>query len=114
MQKLFLIRRGLDTFLGPMSLQDLRVSYGKMSFGFQDEITGHLGPWVPLENIEALRKFYPEVAAIVHHDIATSWGGGDQVTKVVRSASAVSRSKQSKSRFGTFAFSFFIMAAAAA
>lgn len=114
MQKLFLIRRGLDTFLGPMSLQEIRTSYGKMSFGFQDEISGHLGPWVPLENIEVLRKNYPEVAAIVHHDISTSWGGGDQVTKVVRSSPSVTRAKPAKGKSGSFAIGFFFMAAAAA
>ena len=114
MQKLYLIRRGLDTFLGPMSLQELRSSYGKMAFGFQDELSGHLGPWVPLENVEIVRRNYPEVAAIVHHDISTSWGGGDQITKIMRPPRTESRSKTAKPKTSAFAFGFFLMAAAAA
>lgn len=114
MAKLFLIRRGLDVFLGPMSLQELKQSYSKMAFGMQDEVSGHLGPWVVLEKIELLKKFYPDVAMTVHQELASSWGGHDQITKVVRTNGMTPRPKSPKSRTGTFAVGIFLMAAVAA
>ncbi len=68
MTKLYLIRRNLETFIGPLSAPELKDSFQKMEFGLQDEISGSCGSWITLDNTEKLRKHYPEIARIVLDD----------------------------------------------
>ena len=74
MAKLYLIRRNLEAFTGPMTLMELKDAYKRMQFGLQDEVSGHCGPWVTLENLERVKKQYPDVARIVHEDMTGAWG----------------------------------------
>lgn len=74
MAKLYLIRRNLETFTGPMTAADMRDAYKRMQFGLQDEVSGHCGPWVPLEDLEKVKKHYPEVARIINEDMLAGWG----------------------------------------
>jgi len=36
-----------------------------MELGLQDEVAGHCGSWVVLENFKDLKKNYPEIAEVV-------------------------------------------------
>ena len=73
MSKLFLVRRALHTFVGPVTLSEFRSEFKRMNFGVQDEVSGHAGPWIMLENAERLARYYPEIARVVHDDMAESW-----------------------------------------
>ena len=74
MKKLYLIRRNLESFAGPMTLNDMRHEYKRMAFGLQDEVSGHVGPWVSFDDIDKLRRYYPEVAKVVHDEMFAGWG----------------------------------------
>ena len=78
MAKLYLIRRNLETFAGPMSLSEMKDAYERLQFGLQDEISGHCGPWIPLDDLERIKKHYPEVARILNEDLLKQWGVGTQ------------------------------------
>lgn len=73
MTKLYLIRRNLDTFLGPYTAGEIKEAFQKMQFGLQDEISGHCGPWLILESTDKIRKTYPEIARLIFEDMQ-SWG----------------------------------------
>ena len=73
MAKLYLVRRNLETFAGPMTLVEMQEAYKHMQFGLQDEVAGHCGPWVTFENLERIKKQYPEVARIVHEEMMAGW-----------------------------------------
>ena len=96
MAKLYLIRRNLEGFSGPMSLMELKDAFKRMQFGLSDEVSGHCGPWVTMDNLEKVKKTYPEVARIVYEDLASEWGvssHGDPVpvsenTRQIRKKSA--------------------------
>lgn len=70
MTKLYLIRRNLESFIGPLSASDMKDAFQKMQFGLQDEICGNCGTWIALDNVEKIRKYYPEVARTVLDDHA--------------------------------------------
>ena len=74
MAKLYLIRRNMESFAGPMSLVEMKEAYKRMAFGLQDEVSGHCGPWVSFDNLEQIKKIYPDVARIVHEDMLAGWG----------------------------------------
>jgi hypothetical protein len=77
MAKLYLIRRNLETFVGPLALSEMKEAYKRMDFGLQDEVSGHCGPWVTFEDLAAIKKTYPEIARIVHEDMLAGWGVSD-------------------------------------
>ncbi len=62
MTRLFLVRRGLESYTGPFSLEEFIRRYEAMDFSLQDEVSGSFGPWIPLDNLPALKKNYPDVA----------------------------------------------------
>lgn len=82
MSRMYLIRRGLHTFVGPHTLSELKAEFKRMSFGIQDEVSGHCGPWVVMENVEALRKVYPEIAKVVHEGMQDTWRVSDPGKKI--------------------------------
>ncbi|MCX6110113.1 MAG: hypothetical protein NTZ90_11000 [Proteobacteria bacterium] len=73
MAKLYLVRRNLEVFSGPMTLAEMKDAYKRMQFGLQDEVAGHCGPWVTFEQLDRIKKQYPEVARIVHEDMIAGW-----------------------------------------
>lgn len=83
MAKLYLIRRNLETFHGPVSLAEMKEAYKRMQFGLQDEISGHCGPWVSFDDLAGIKKNYPEVARIVNDDMLQSWGVSDHGARLV-------------------------------
>lgn len=83
MAKLYLIRRNLESFSGPMSLIEMKAAYKRMQFGLQDEVSGHCGPWVTFEDLARIKKNYPEIARIVNEDMLAGWGVSDHGSKLV-------------------------------
>ena len=97
MAKLYLIRRNLEAFTGPMTLMELKDAYKRMQFGLQDEVSGHCGPWVTLENLERVKKQYPDVARIVHEDMVGAWGvATDSDAKFIKAASKRAKVKSTR------------------
>ncbi len=73
-QRFYLIRVGMERFLGPFTLKQVQESYHKMQFGLQDEISGSLRPWVSFDNIEGVRRHYPELVQLIHTEMMSGWG----------------------------------------
>ena len=74
MERLYLIRVGMERFLGPFTLKQVQDAYHKMQFGLQDEISGGLRQWVTFDNIEAIRRHYPELVQLIHSEMMSGWG----------------------------------------
>ncbi len=74
MERLYLIRVGMERFLGPFTLKQVQEAYQKMQFGLQDEISGGLRQWVTLDNIEGIRRHYPELVQLIHSEMMSGWG----------------------------------------
>src|SRR4051812_11628672 len=83
MAKLYLIRRNLENFSGPMTLGEMKEAYKRMAFGLQDEVSGHCGPWVSLEDLVRVKKHYPEVARIVNEEMLAGWGLSDHSARKI-------------------------------
>ncbi len=73
MEKLYLIRRNLFGFLGPLTLNEVKDAFERMEFGLQDEISGNCSRWVPLDNHKMLKTFYPEVKQIMGKGLKDPW-----------------------------------------
>ena len=78
MPKLYLVRRSLESFAGPMTLEEMKTAHQRMAFGLEDEVTGHCGPWVSFDDLPSTKKHYPEIARIVHEDMLSGWGLSEQ------------------------------------
>lgn len=74
MARLFLIRRNLEHFIGPMTVGELKDAYKRMEFGLQDEVAGHCGVWVAFDNMDVLRECYPDLSKVVAEDMLGGWG----------------------------------------
>jgi hypothetical protein len=72
-KRLYLIRRDTREFLGPMTADEFKEKISRMEFGLQDEISGHCGPWVVLDQIEPVQQHYPEIAALLSQNLPLSW-----------------------------------------
>jgi hypothetical protein len=70
---LFLVRRDLKILVGPMTADELKAGFRAMSFGLQDEVAGHCGPWISFEQLDSLVKYYPEVALIIRGESKNHW-----------------------------------------
>ena len=115
MAKLYLIRRNLETFAGPMTSAELKDAYKRMLFGLQDEVSGHCGPWVTFDDLPNVRRHYPEVAKIVHEDLVSGWGVSEHGSQIIREETKRIDLKSQKSLrlalvFLAVAFSAFLVA----
>lgn len=63
--------------MGPLTLAEMKEAHKKMQFGLSDEVTGHCGPWISFDNIEGIKKHYPDIARVVHEDMLAGWGVSD-------------------------------------
>jgi len=81
MSKYYLVRRGLHAFAGPLTLSEFRADFKRMAFGVQDEVSGHAGPWIMMDNAERLARYYPEISRVVHDDMSESWRMSDHSSK---------------------------------
>ncbi len=78
MERLYLIRVDMQRFLGPFNHKQLKDSYARMEFGLQDEISGSLKQWVTFDDVDALRRHYPELAQMVQNEMLGAWGMNTQ------------------------------------
>lgn len=106
MARLYLIRRNLETFVGPMTAEDLSRAYKRMDFGLQDEVCGHAGPWVQLDDLSRIKKHYPEVGRVVRDDMLQGWGVSDHT---MNSATVKFKARRSGRGLG-FALAFLVVA----
>lgn len=74
MERLYLIRVGMERFLGPFTLKQVQEAYQKMQFGLQDEISASLRQWVSFDNVEGIRRHYPELVQVIHTEMMAGWG----------------------------------------
>ena len=98
----------MPTFAGPMPLSEMKESYKRMQFGLQDEVTGHCGPWVPFDDLERIKKHYPDIARIVNDEMLAGWGVSDHSTRVVNEDTK--RLKASSTRGVGLAIAFLVIA----
>lgn len=114
-EKLYLVRRDLETFTGPLTVTDISKAMERMSVGLRDEVSGHCGPWVFLDDRERLRRFYPELLSIVQATSVSGWSadvGGFRNEPTVKGP--VSITSQKPSRRWLMAAAFFGLALVAA
>jgi len=114
-EKLYLVRRDLETFTGPLTAPEIAKSMERMSVGLRDEVSGHCGPWVFLDDRERLRRFYPELLAIVQSTAVSGWSadvGGFRNEPTVKGP--VSIPSQKPARRWLMAAAFFGLALVAA
>ncbi|MEZ4743276.1 MAG: hypothetical protein R3B45_12665 [Bdellovibrionota bacterium] len=81
MKKLYLIRRRLESFVGPMTAEQLKASLQRLEFGLQDEVSGHCGRWIILENKKQLKSYYPEVYTAIFQGEVGPWAEPTGLTK---------------------------------
>jgi len=99
MARLYLIRRNLESFLGPMTVEELAKSYERMHFGLQDEVSGHCGKWVSFDDLDELEKIYPELSHVVREKMLGGWGVSEHTaTRLVKNKKE--RSSHKKSHWG--------------
>lgn len=84
MKKLYLVRKKLFEFIGPIDGQELNDAYHKMKFGIDDEVCGNCGEWVSLSDRGKLKSLYPEIAKIVNSDLENTWGVSAEETIVAK------------------------------
>jgi hypothetical protein len=95
MKKHYLIRRSLEQYIGPLNLDGLRRSFRKMEFGLQDEVAASLGPWVHLEDMDRLKRHYPEVAKLVGKEFLSDWGVSEHTQVNISSKNKKNSSRSS-------------------
>ncbi len=113
MARLYLIRRTLETFLGPMTIEELHDSYKRMAFGLQDEIAGHCAPWVVLSNMDSLKEHYPEILKIIQDDYFGGWAISEHTAKKIPTEEKTNRVPAQRNGLG-LAFMFLAIALSAA
>ncbi len=74
MERLYLIRVDMERFLGPFTLKEVKEAYLRMEFGMQDEIAGSLRPWITFDDLEAIKRHYPELVQLVQREMLSGWG----------------------------------------
>jgi hypothetical protein len=92
--RLYLVRRDSREFIGPMVLAELRQRLSRLEFGMQDEVSGHCGPWVVLDQKEILTLHYPEIAELLQDSLPLSW------REVTNHARVISRQDARRDRSG--------------
>ena len=71
--RLYLVRRDSREFIGPMLIQEFQQRLARLEFGLQDEVSGHCGPWVLLDQKEILTLHYAEIASLLQESLPLSW-----------------------------------------
>lgn len=73
-EKLYLIRINLESFIGPMSMSEVKKAFKRMDFGLQDEIAGSNREWVAFDDLPRIKRYYPEFFDWVRKDMLAGWG----------------------------------------
>lgn len=107
MSRLYLVRRNLETYIGPLTIAEIKTSYQKMQFGIQDEVCGHCGQWIAFDDVDVLKKHYPELEETVRDTMLGGWGLSEHTgTRLQRSAKHQKQQPLSLSAFVTRASIF--------
>ena len=64
----------MERFLGPMTVKEIRDAYRRMEFGLQDEIAGSNRAWVAFDDLERIKRHYPELVNLVKKEMLSGWG----------------------------------------
>lgn len=83
-ERLYLIRIDMERFLGPMSLKEMRESYRRMEFGLQDELASSNKLWVTFDDLELIKRHYPELVGFVKKEMLSGWGSSALPTNFTR------------------------------
>lgn len=70
---LYLIRKDVELFLGPMTIRELKANMDRMAVGIRDEVSGSCGPWVYLDRQDLLNRHYPELVSLVQETTTDGW-----------------------------------------
>jgi hypothetical protein len=108
--RLYLIRRNIETFVGPLTIDAMRDAYKRMAFGLQDEVCGHAGEWVSFDDMAKLKSKYPDVAKIVSQDMLAGWGVSDNTGKRIFNEDTKQIFVSKRSRALKMAMAFFFAA----
>jgi len=73
-ERLYLIRKNLEGFLGPFSHEEMRRSFRRMEFGLQDEVAASFREWVAFDDVERIKIHYPEISDFVRREMLGGWG----------------------------------------
>lgn len=73
-EKLYLIRVDMERFIGPLTLREVRDSYRRMEFGLQDEIAASNRAWVAFDDLERVKRYYPELVSLIKKEMLSGWG----------------------------------------
>ena len=71
--KLYLIRVDMERFIGPLTLREVRESYRRMEFGLQDEIAASNRAWVAFDDLERVKRYYPELVGLIKREMLSGW-----------------------------------------
>lgn len=82
----YLIRRNLESFIGPMTVRDMRHAFKRMEFGLQDEVAAGFREWVTFDDVEKMKRVYPELVDLVRRDMLNGWGmmGEEEDTRLLK------------------------------
>jgi len=114
MEKLYLVRRSIETYIGPMKLRELKDSYKRMEFGLQDEVAGNRGEWVAFDDLKKLKSTYPEISKLVSDELLGGWGISEHSQKKLIRPNAVKKSKKNSRPTKGLLVLFFILGASSA
>lgn len=98
-EKLYLIRINLESFIGPMTMSDVKKAFKRMDFGLQDEIAGSNREWVAFDDLPRIKRYYPEFFDWVRKDMLAGWGKTE--AHMVRIDSTESKRTSSSSSRGS-------------
>ena len=108
MSRLYLVRKNLELYLGPMDIVEFKEGYKKLKFGTDAEICSSLKKWVKLSDHHRLQARYPQIASIVSK--ASIWEQSMAPVQIRDDHAIRSRSSGKQSSFFFYATSFLIIA----
>jgi len=83
-EKLYLIRVDMERFIGPLTLREVRESYRRMEFGLQDEIAASNRAWVAFDDLERVKRYYPELVSLIKKEMLSGWGSTNPSSVKIR------------------------------
>lgn len=98
MAKLYLVRRSMETYIGPMNISQLKLAYRRMEFGLQDEVAASCGEWIAFDDVAALKRRYPELAKVVTEELLGGWGISEHDQKRIIESTKRRYKKRPRSR----------------
>ena len=108
MSRLYLVRKNLELYLGPMDIMEFKEGYKKLKFGPDAEICSSLKKWVKLSDHQRLASRYPQIASIVSR--AAIWEQSMAPVQIRDDHAIRSHFPRKQSSFFFYGISFLIIA----